>query len=94
LNTVDVKYKLVRSARRTISVEVLSGGEVVVRAPYRMPVYEIESFLEKRSGWISSHVKIAENRTANYAKPINSEASSSASDSQPKNPSSGLDMGM
>ena len=38
--------------------------------------------------------KIAENRTANYAKPLNSEASSLGSDSKPKNPSSGLDMGM
>ena len=38
--------------------------------------------------------KIAENRTANYAKPLNSEASSLAPDSKPKNPSSGLDMGM
>lgn len=38
--------------------------------------------------------KIAENRTANYAKPLNSEASSLEPDSKPKNPSSGLDMGM
>lgn len=38
--------------------------------------------------------KIAENRTANYAKPLNNEASSLAPDSKPKNPSSGLDMGM
>lgn len=38
--------------------------------------------------------KIAENRTANYAKPLNSEASSLAPDSKSKNPSSGLDMGM
>lgn len=60
MNTVE--YKLVRSARRTISVEVLSNGEVIVRAPYGVPIYEIESFLKKRSGWISSHVKISENR--------------------------------
>lgn len=38
--------------------------------------------------------KIAENRTANYAKPLNNEASSLEPDSKPKNPSSGLDMGM
>lgn len=38
--------------------------------------------------------KIAENRTANYAKPLNSRAASLGSDSKPKNPSSGLDMGM
>ena len=38
--------------------------------------------------------KIAENRTANYAKPLNSGAASLAPDSKPKNPSSGLDMGM
>ena len=38
--------------------------------------------------------KIAENRTANYAKPLNSGAASLAPDSKPKNPSSGLDLGM
>jgi len=50
--------------------------------------------LKKEAEKAALRKKIAENRTANYAKPLNSEASSLAPDSQPKNPSSGLDMGM
>lgn len=50
--------------------------------------------LKKEAEKAALRKKIAENRTANYAKPLNSEASSLAPDSKPKNPSSGLDMGM
>lgn len=50
--------------------------------------------LKKEAEKNALRMKIAENRTANYAKPLNSEASSLAPDSKPKNPSSGLDMGM
>ncbi len=50
--------------------------------------------LKKEAEKAALRKKIAENRTANYAKPLNSGAASLGSDSQPKNPSSGLDMGM
>ena len=50
--------------------------------------------LKKEAEKAALRKKIAENRTANYAKPLNSGAANLGSDSQPKNPSSGLDMGM
>lgn len=41
-------YKLIRSFRKTISVQVLSDGSLLVRAPYRCPLQLIEDFLQKK----------------------------------------------
>lgn len=45
-------YILIRSRRKTISVE-LKDGEVIVRAPNRMPKREISAFVEKHADWIN-----------------------------------------
>lgn len=47
-----IDYQLIKSKRKTISVE-LKNGEVVVRAPNRMPRREINAFVEKHVGWIA-----------------------------------------
>ena len=49
-------YTLIRSARKTISIQISAGGEVVVRAPSRMPKRDIEQFLESKRGWIEGHL--------------------------------------
>ncbi len=46
-------FRLIRSARRTISVEVTRDCELIVRAPQRMPQAAIDAFLEKHRGWIA-----------------------------------------
>lgn len=38
--------KLIRSDRRTISLEITSAGQVIVRAPRRMSEAEIKRFSE------------------------------------------------
>ncbi len=48
-------YSLIRSRRRTLSVEITREGLVVVRAPMRLPKREIEGFLRGRQGWIVTH---------------------------------------
>ena len=48
-------YTLIRSARKTISIQLTPNGEVVVRAPNRMPKRDIERFLEEKRGWIEGH---------------------------------------
>lgn len=45
-------YELIRSSRRTMSVEVDSSGAVLVRAPRLMPKWRIEAFVEERTDWI------------------------------------------
>lgn len=50
---------MIRSARRTLSVAI-DEGDVIVRAPMRMPKREIEAFLIQKRGWIER--KICEQR--------------------------------
>ena len=58
-----MKTTLIRSRRRTISVEAHADG-VVVRAPLRMPQAQIAEFLQKHSRWIETHVRQAQEREA------------------------------
>ena len=50
-----MEYRLVRSARRTVSIELDRKGDVTVRAPQRMPLAEIESFVASRVAWVEKH---------------------------------------
>lgn len=44
-------YELFRSSRKTICISVKSD-KVIVRAPLRMPLGKIESFVEEKSDWV------------------------------------------
>lgn len=50
------EYRLIRSARRTLALEIAPGGEVIVRAPKRLPLHEIERFVAARQGWLNKHL--------------------------------------
>ena len=50
MDTID--YELVRSDRRTMSVEVDGDGGVLVRAPRLTPKWRIEAFVAERREWI------------------------------------------
>ncbi len=47
-----IEYQLIRSDRRTMSVEVDSSGSILVRAPRFMPKRRIEAFVAERRAWI------------------------------------------
>ena len=49
-------YWLVRSDRKTIAIQIMPDGEVVVRAPRRMGSGEIQRFVESKQGWILAHL--------------------------------------
>ena len=57
-----ITYELIRSRRRTVSVEITEEAKVVVRAPNRMPLHEIEGFVQTNADWILKHVDKAEKR--------------------------------
>ena len=44
--------KIVRSRRRTIALEITSGATLVVRAPLRASVADIEEIIRLKSSWI------------------------------------------
>lgn len=48
--------KVIKSRRKTISVEVRPSGEVIVRAPIYASKKDIEKFIESRRNWISKHL--------------------------------------
>ena len=51
-----IPYRLIRSSRRTVSVQILPDGEVVVRAPRRMTAAAVERFVAEKRGWIEKHL--------------------------------------
>ena len=48
---------LKRSARKTVSMEILPDGRVLVRAPWRMPEAQIRQFVLKNEGWLEKHLE-------------------------------------
>lgn len=52
-----IDYTLIRSPRKTISIQLSPVGEVVVRAPNRMAKRDIERFVESKRGWIEGHLE-------------------------------------
>lgn len=49
-------YTLIRSLRRTVSLQVKRGGEVVVRAPHLYPKYLIDRFVESKTKWLEKRL--------------------------------------
>ena len=62
MSDADFSYKLLRSARKTMSIEVTSGGNVIVRAPLRLSIDKIEGFISKKREWIIRHVEKAKQK--------------------------------
>ncbi|MBQ6893414.1 MAG: M48 family metallopeptidase [Clostridia bacterium] len=54
-----IEYELRRSSRRTLSIEVNREAKVVVHAPYRMPISQIEGFVQSHLNWILEKQKAA-----------------------------------
>jgi predicted metal-dependent hydrolase len=55
----NLSYKIIFSGRRTVSLIINKEGELVVRAPKRVPEYEIQRMVESRRGWILKHLEKA-----------------------------------
>ena len=66
---------IVRSSRRTLSLQIRPDGSLLVRAPLRMPEREIREFLREKSDWIERN--LAKVETANR---VGEEAPLSAED--------------
>lgn len=57
----DVKITIIRTDRKTLSIQ-LKPGEIVVRAPLRMKDKEIYSFIESKRSWIEKNLAKIEKR--------------------------------
>ena len=56
IGVIALEYRLIRSRRKTLSVEI-KGGEVVVRAPERLSKARIDAFLDSRRAWIEKQLE-------------------------------------
>ena len=56
--------QMVRSSRRSLSLEITPEARLVVRAPKRMREEDIRRFLEKKRGWICAKQKLMRQKCA------------------------------
>lgn len=56
-----IEYKLIRTSRITISLEIKDGA-VIVRAPYITPKKEIDSFVDSKKDWIEDKLALVKAR--------------------------------
>ena len=52
VETADMKYKLIRSNRKSIGIQIKEDLSVTVRAPYGVSEREIERILKEKEAWI------------------------------------------
>lgn len=52
----DIKIGIIRSNRKTLGIEVTKEGKVLVRAPYFLPLQEIEKIVKKKELWIMKKI--------------------------------------
>ncbi len=62
------KYELIRSNRKTTSIEITKEGVVLVRAPFSLPVSEIEKFIIEKDSWIKKYKEVMRKRQEQIAK--------------------------
>lgn len=52
--------RIIRSSRRTLSLQVKHDGQIIVRAPRNVSLKDIESFVRKNSAWLKKHLDLVE----------------------------------
>jgi hypothetical protein len=60
INTKKHSYKLVRSNRKTLSIEVNINAQLIVRSPKKLSLDDIEKYINDKYDWIQSKVRLAQ----------------------------------
>jgi hypothetical protein len=55
-------FEVVRSKRKTFSIEVTCEAKVILKAPLKMKREDIERIVESKKGWIEKHVEKMKNK--------------------------------
>lgn len=63
------EYRIIRSGRKTVSLEISAESEIIVRVPHRMSNAEIELFVNRHSSWITSHIQKSLTRAKAHPEP-------------------------
>ena len=59
-----MEYRILRSSRKTIAIQITPEGEVLVRCPNRMPKWQIQQFVDSKKTWIEAHLQKITTRPA------------------------------
>ena len=62
-------YKLLRSRRKTLALEITRDCRVLVRTPLRLSQARIDAFVASHADWISSHLEQQRQRAASAPPP-------------------------
>lgn len=62
MDHTDYEITLIRSRRKSLAIEITPELQVVVRAPVRMPVREINAFVQEKDDWIRAHLQRMEEK--------------------------------
>ena len=52
-----MQYQIIRSARKTVSLQITPEGNLLVRCPNRMTAAEVDKFVRSKESWIRSHLQ-------------------------------------
>lgn len=66
-------YQLLRSARKTLSLEIRRDGRLVVRAPLRTTQRQIDEFIANHEAWIASNLEKQRRRREARPEPSDQE---------------------
>ena len=56
MDAVTENYRIIRSRRKTLAIEITPRGEILVRCPLRMANRDIARFVSEKQDWIRSHL--------------------------------------
>lgn len=68
-----IAYTLLRSSRRTLSLEVTRDLTVLVRAPMQASKSEIDRFVERHEAWINTHMEKQRQYAEDHPEPTEEE---------------------
>lgn len=58
-------YKIIRSNRKSLGLEIKPDGQVIVRAPVRISEREIQRFVKQHEDWLRKHLEIVKQKQEN-----------------------------
>jgi predicted metal-dependent hydrolase len=61
-----MKYTLIRSKRKTLALQINKQADLIIRAPQRLSVKKIESFIEEKSTWIKKKQSEALSKVSSF----------------------------
>ena len=58
----DQRIEIIRSSRKTISLQIRPDLSILLKVPTRMSKAEIDRFLKSKEGWITKHTELVRQR--------------------------------